>query len=120
MRLAALSRLTEIACDSGELATAQQHLIEMQRCLEAPGAEISVEDRAELNYATARYAFSRRDGFDLERRAREAPAPPRSGPAGERVASLAIRINSYLAVDRYHRCDLAGASAAAATAAQML
>ncbi|MFZ1016608.1 MAG: LuxR C-terminal-related transcriptional regulator [Candidatus Cybelea sp.] len=120
VRLAALSRLTEIACDSGEVATAQQHLIEMQRCLEAPGAEISVEDRAELNYATARYAFSRRDGFDLERRAREAPAPTRSGPVSERVASLAIRINSYLAVDRYHRCDLAGASAAAAAAAQML
>ncbi|HEY2473204.1 MAG TPA: LuxR C-terminal-related transcriptional regulator [Candidatus Cybelea sp.] len=120
VRLGALARLAEIACDLAELATAQQLLSEMQHSLEALGTETSIADHAELNYAAARYAFSRRDSFDLERRAREARLATRRAPGGERVASLAIRINSYLAVDRYHRGDLGGASEAAATAAQML
>lgn len=119
-RLGALCRLAEIACDAGELATAEMHLAEMHRCAEALGDEVSPEHRAELTYALGRYAFSRRDGFELERRAREARRWAVQPCADDRIASLAIRLESYLSVDRYHRADLAGASEAAAGAARTL
>lgn len=119
-RLGALCRLTEIACDMGELTNARQLLAEMRRCAERLGHHITVEDRAELSYAMARYAFSRRDGAELERRARDAVLLASRAPGNDRVSSLAIRIGSYLAVDRYHRQNLAGAGDAAKTAAKAL
>jgi hypothetical protein len=93
-RLAALCRLTEIACDRGELAGARRSLSEMNRSVERLDSELTLADRAEL---TARQASQ-----------------------NDRISSLAIRINSYLAVDRYHRRDLTGAAAAAATAIERL
>ena len=95
-RLAALCRLTEIACDRGELAGARRSLSEMNRSVERLDSELTLADRAEL-IMTARQASQ-----------------------NDRISSLAIRINSYLAVDRYHRRDLTGAAAAAATAIERL
>src|SRR5579863_8824519 len=119
-RLAALSRLTEIACDAGELEAARRNLAEMRRSAEQLGAELAPADRAELIFATARYAYSRRDGAELQRRAHESTITARQAPANARVASLAIRINSYLAVDRYHRQDLTGAGDAADVALKQM
>jgi ATP/maltotriose-dependent transcriptional regulator MalT len=56
----------------------------------------------------------------LERFVRDVTTAARQAPANARVASLAIRINSYVAVDRYHRRDLAGAGDAAETAMRIL
>jgi DNA-binding CsgD family transcriptional regulator len=120
IRLAAFSRLTEIACDAGELTAARNYLAEMRNCADVPDRDITVAGRAELNYAMARYAFSRLDGTELQRRAARAIACAKQAPGDDRVASLATRINCYLAVDRYHRRDLAGASHAAALAAATL
>ncbi len=119
-RLAALSRLTEIACDDGDAETARHGLAEMRRSAEQLNGELAPADRAELTYATARYAYSHREGTELQRLARETLLAARQAPANARVASLAIRIHSYLAVDRYHRQDLAGAGAAADTAIKQL
>jgi len=114
-RLASLSRLTEIACDHGELADVRQNLAEMER-IAGSGTELSICDRAELNYARARCAVSMRDGAMLQRGAREALRLANQTPGCERTWSLAIRINAYLAVDRYHRRDLTGAGVAAEAA----
>ncbi|MFZ0032695.1 MAG: LuxR C-terminal-related transcriptional regulator [Candidatus Cybelea sp.] len=119
-RLAAFCRLTEIACDRGELAGAQRSLSEMNRSAERLDSELTLADRAELTYAAARYAFSRRDGPELARLAHDALLTARQASQNDRISSLAIRINSYLAVDRYHRRDLTGAAAAAATAIERL
>ncbi len=119
-RLAALCRLIEIACDRGQLAEARRSLAEMHSSAERLGGELALADRAELTYATARYAFSRRDGPELVRLAHDALRTARQAPRSDRISSLAIRINSYLAVDRYHRRDLAGAAAAAAIAIERL
>jgi len=119
-RLAALSRLTEIACDDGDAAAAQRGLAEMRRSAEELDGELAPADRAELTYAAARCAYSHREGGELRRLAREAMLAARRAPANTRVASLAIRIHSYLAVDRYHRQDLAGAGEAADTAIKLL
>ncbi len=120
VRLAALCRLTEIACDNGELDAAFRHLGEMHRVATILRDGPALADRAELNYALARYAFSRRDGADLERRAHDARVLVKEAAGSDRLASLAIRINSYLAVDRYHRRNLAGAGEAAGIAAKLL
>src|SRR5579863_8671713 len=79
-RLAALSRLTEIACDAGELEAARRNLAEMRRSAEQLGAELAPADRAELIFATARYAYSRRDGAELQHRA------PGAGERARRIA----------------------------------
>jgi DNA-binding CsgD family transcriptional regulator len=120
VRLAALCRLTEIACDRGELVTAEQHLSEMQRWDDRSRDGPAAADRVELDYAMARYAFSRRDGAELERRAHDALRRAREATGNDRAASLAIRVSSYLAVDRYHRRNLAGASESAAAAAKLM
>ncbi|HEY1868263.1 MAG TPA: helix-turn-helix transcriptional regulator [Candidatus Cybelea sp.] len=118
-RLAALARLAEIACDLGDAAAAARQLDEMRRIAQGfPGA--TAADRAELYYALGRHAFSRRDCGELERRAREVQVCAREASGNVRVASLAIRIGCYLAVDRYHRRNLGGAFEAAATAAKLL
>jgi DNA-binding CsgD family transcriptional regulator len=119
-RLSAFCRLTEIACDKGELDLARGYLAEMQRVAGNVSGSLSAAGRAELNYAVARYAFSRRDGAELEQRARDAVTSARETRGNVRIVSLAIRINSYLAVDQYHRRDLAGAFKAAATASKLL
>ena len=114
-RLASLSRLTEIACDLGELADARRHVAEMER-VERAATPLTIADRAELNYARARSAVSARDAMLLQRGAREALHFANQSSGSERTWSLAIRINAYLAVDRYHRRDLAGAGVAAQAA----
>src|SRR5580692_660228 len=119
-RIAALCRLTEIACDAGELDGARRNLAAMRRAADGLDGDLAPADRAELTYATARYAFSRRDGVELRRLAQEATLLAHQSPANTRTASLAIRINSYLAVDRYHRQDLGGAGQAAETATEAL
>lgn len=118
-RLASLCRLTEIACDLGRAAKARELVAEMDSTAARVAGALTISDRAELNYAHARYAFSARDGLTLERRARDAFFAMKA-PDLDRAASLAIRINAYLAVDRYHRANLAGASAAARTAERAL
>lgn len=119
-KLAAFCRLTEIACDNGELDAAGRYVAAMYRAADNVIGGPSAADRAELNYALARCAFSRRDGGELAQRARDAVTGARETQGNDRIASLAIRINSYLAVDQYHRRDLAGASKAAATASKLL
>ncbi|MGC2406812.1 MAG: hypothetical protein WA431_10450, partial [Candidatus Cybelea sp.] len=114
-RLASLSRLTEIACDLGELADARRLVAEMER-VERAATPLTIADRAELNYARARSAVSARDAMLLQRGARQALHFANQSPGSERTWSLAIRINAYLAVDRYHRRDLAGAGIAAQAA----
>lgn len=118
-RQASLCRLTEIACDLGNLADAQGYLAEMQRIAEA-GDSLSVSDRAELNYAMARCAFSSRDRKALERGVESAFSYAQQMPGFERSWSLAARLNAYLAVDRYHRQDLASAGLAAQAALRAL
>lgn len=49
-----------------------------------------------------RYAYSRPDGLELRRLAHQSMLAARQVAADARASSLAIRINSYLAVDRYH------------------
>jgi len=119
-RIAALCRLTEIACDDGNLDAARRNLAEMRRSAEQLDGDLAPADRAELMYARARFAYSRRDGAELRRLAHEATLAARQSAANVRAASLAIRINSYLAVDCYHRQDLAGAGEAAETATKAL
>src|SRR5579863_748007 len=119
-RLAALGRLTEIACNLGELAAAERHLGEMRRATESPRETPAVSDRAEAEYAMGRYAFSRRDATALERSAGDLLRSAAESAGDVRVSSIAIRLGSYLAVDRYHRRNLAGVSEAAATAARLL
>lgn len=119
-RLGAFCRLAEIACDAGDLDRARRHLNEMHRIVEALSDGVAPADRAELNFATARYAFSCRDGAELERRAHDARASAKNANGNDRVASLATRINAYLGVDRYHRRDLGGASEAAAASTRLL
>jgi len=119
-RLGAFCRLTEIACDAGDLDRARRNLNEMYRIVETISDGVAPGDRAELNFATARYAFSCREGAELERRAQDARLSAKNAHGGDRVSSLAIRINAYLAVDRYNRRNLAGASEAAAASAKLL
>jgi DNA-binding CsgD family transcriptional regulator len=119
-RMAALCRLTEIACDLGDAGSAERHLGEMRRAIDDLQGAPRLAERAEFNYAIGRYAFSRRDGVELERRAKDALVCAREVSNDVRVSSLAIRLSSYLAVDRYHRRNLAGASDASATAVKLL
>ena len=92
----------------------------MRSSAEQLGAELAPADGAELAYAAARYAYSRCDGPELQRGAHEMTLAARQAAGNSRASSLAIRINSYLAVDRYHRQDLAGAGEASASAIAQL
>jgi DNA-binding CsgD family transcriptional regulator len=117
--VSALTRLAEIACDRGQLRDAAAYLGRIQSAVDSNCEDATVE-RAELNYATARYAFSIRDGSTLQRGAVEALSSAERSAQSNRLWSLAARINTYLAVDRYHRRDLAGASKAAEIAGDAL
>ena len=116
-RLAALCRLIEIACDDGHLDAARRNLAEMHRSAEQLGGELALgrSRRAHVRDGPLRILAARRRGAAPVWRTK-LRLPARQAAANVRAASLAIRINSYLAVDRYHRQDLAGAGEAAATA----
>jgi len=112
-KVAALARLTEIACDRGDHVRAEGFIAEATGL--ATEAR-SPEAAGELTFARARYAFSRRDGAALLAGARLLFDDAQRAHDDPRRWSLAARSNAYAAVDLYNRRDPAGAQLACKSA----